>query len=500
MLEKESKLNKTTSDNPSSNTISDIVAVGNSVWLGTDNGVSVSTDRGASWTNFYQTGAFGSESISALAYDKYTNTIWAATAHSVQRGDESIPQGSGLRYSVDTGKTWISIPQPVDSLNDSVEIYGVNRLRVLPVTVTEQNLTYDIAFTPGTIWITSFAAGLRKSTNMGETWERVILPTDSLDSISPSDSLKGYNLCISPADGSYCGQGWLNYRAFSVISINDSTLFVGTANGINKSTDGGVSWRKFNHLNQENPISGNFVVALGYDSTDNVLWGSTWPAEDKAEFKAVSGSTDGGENWEVFLKDESVHNFGFKGNSSIAASDNGALRTFNNGISWILPSSIVDDETKNSIRTNVFYSAASEGSDIWLGSADGLAKLTETAGEPWIGTWKVYFASPSEILSDEAFVYPNPFSPRIDAGGLKFKYNTNGKIQNVTIRIFNFGMHYIRTIIQNAPRNMDGVTNPDPQVWDGKDDTGNTVPNGVYFYRIEIGDNDPKYGKILVMQ
>jgi hypothetical protein len=61
-------------------------------------------------------------------------------------------------------------------------------------------------------------------------------------------------------------------------------------------------------------------------------------------------------------------------------------------------------------------------------------------------------------------------------------------------------MHYIRTIIQNASRNLDGITNPDPQIWDGKDDAGNIVPNGVYFYRIEVGDDDPLYGKILVLQ
>jgi len=498
-IDEKNNLGKINAENPVSNSISDIVAYDDTVWLGTSNGISLSPDRGETWTNFYQTEAFGTESISALAYDNYTNTIWTATAHSVERDGQFEPVGSGLRYSIDGGRNWSTIPQPVDSLNDSIQIYGINRLRVLPVTVTVRNLIYDIAFTPGTIWITSFAAGLRKSTNMGQTWERVILPTDSLDSISPQDTLRGNNLCISPADGSYCGEGWLNYRAFSVIAINDSTLFVGTANGINKSTDGGISWKKFNHLNQENPISGNFVVALGYNSTDNVLWGSTWKAEGETEYYGVSASTDGGENWQVFLKEERAHNFGFKSNSTVTVTDNGAFRTTNKGTSWILPNSIFDEENNLSIRTSIFYSAASQGNDVWLGTADGLAKITETGGI-WAGAWKVYFASQPDISVAEAFVYPNPFSPRIDTGGLKFKYSTNGKLENVTIRIFNFSMHYIRTVIQNAPRNLDGVTNPDPQIWDGRDDAGNTVPNGVYFYRIEIGNEEPEYGKILVLQ
>ncbi|MGE5806405.1 MAG: hypothetical protein ACM34M_11475 [Ignavibacteria bacterium] len=494
-------ISKLNAQNPASNSISDIVTESDNVWLGTSNGISLSTDRGASWTNFYQTEAFGTESISALAYDIYTNTIWTATAHSVDRDNQSLPEGSGLRFSSDGGVTWNTINQPVDLPGDSTIVYGINngvdlpRVRAIPVTVTIQNLIYDIAFTPNTIWIASFAAGLRKSTNSGQTWERVLLPSDSVNQITPNDTIK---FPLLPATGSF-GTGSLNHRVFSVISTNDSTLYVGTANGINKSTDGGVSWRKFNHLNQENPVSGNFVVALGYNSTDNVLWGASWKAEHESEYYGVSASTDGGENWKVYLKDERAHNFGFKGTSTIAATDNGAFRTLNKGTSWILPSSIVDEETNLSIRTNIFYSAASEGNDIWLGSSDGLAKLTETGG-PWTGTWKVYFASQPGISAEEHFVYPNPFSPRIDAGGLKFKYSTNGKLENVTIRIFNFGMHYIRTIIQNAQRNLDGVTNPDPQVWDGKDDAGNTVPNGVYFYRIELGDGDPLYGKILVLQ
>ena len=51
---------------PNSNGITDIVALGDTVWLGTDGGVSLTTDGGNSWTNFFGTPAFGSEGISAL--------------------------------------------------------------------------------------------------------------------------------------------------------------------------------------------------------------------------------------------------------------------------------------------------------------------------------------------------------------------------------------------------------------------------------------------------
>ncbi len=36
--------------------------------------------------------------------------------------------------------------------------------------------------------------------------------------------------------------------------------------------------------------------------------------------------------------------------------------------------------------------------------------------------------------------------------------------------------------------------------WDGTDDAGQMVPNGVYFYRIEKDSGDPFFGKILVLK
>jgi len=481
---------KINSNNPVSNSITDIIAIGDTVWLGTSRGVSVSFDRGDSWTNFYNTSPFGTDNISAIGY--YRGTFWAATAKSVEAtGGQEVPAGTGLKYTTDNGSTWTSIPQPVDADDDTVEVYGINLLPALPVTVTEQNLTFDIAFTPGTVWITSFASGLRKSTDMGQTWQRVVLPPDFLNSVSPEDTL---DFCLSPVAGTFCAEGNLNHRAFAVIAVDDSTLYVGTANGINKSTDNGISWVKFNHQNQDEPISGNFITALGYNDFNNTVWAATWKAEEPDEYYGVSSSSDGGENWQTFLRDERTHNFGSKNSDIIAATDNGAFRTTNGGRSWILPNSIVDESSGVSLNTTVFYSADTEGNTVWLGSDDGLARLQETG--LWKGTWKIYFASQPLKAEDETYAYPNPFSPRQEQ--LKIKYSTGGKDASVTIRIYDFGMNYVRTVIQNAPRNrtVEGV----PDFWDGKDDAGNVVPNGVYLYRVDVDSNKPLFGKIIVMQ
>ncbi len=494
------KLYKSTDETPVSNSISDIVIVGDTIWLGTSRGLSRSTDKGKNWTNYYGSNAFGTESISAVGY--HNGIIFAATAHSIERDGQTLPEGSGIRYSSNNGETWQTIPQPIDEQNDTIVVYGINNIRALPVTVAVQNLIYDIAFTHNTIWIATFAGGLRKSTDMGTTWQRVVIPPDRLDSIKPTDTL---NFALQPVAGRFGPENNLNHRLFSVIAVNDSTIFAGSAGGINISTDYGVSWKKITRLNQSKSISGNFVVAMGHNKNNNSIWAATWRAEGTDEFYGVSVTTDGGESWSTGLNGLRLHNFGFKGNDVIAAATGGAFRSSNNGATWIQAPTIIDDVTRIPITSNIFYSAGASGNDVWLGSTNGLAYLNE-AGGIWQGNWKVYLASQSLKTKTETYAYPNPFSPRNQS--IKIKYSTGGKRANVTIRVFDFDMKLVKTLIQNAERGdqihtIDGFdNNPSSGVidfWDGRNESGNIVPNGVYFYRVDVDSDEPVYGKIIVL-
>lgn len=493
------RLSKISDSTPASNSIQDIIADDNLIILGTSEGLSLSEDNGDSWKNFSQTVPFGSDGTIAIGYEN--DIIWVTTGKTTEVNGEDLPEGTGIKYSTDNGLTWTSISQPIDDPGDSAITYGINRLRALPVTTEINNISYDISFTKNTIWIASFAGGLRKSVDMGVTWERVVLPPDTLDSISPNDML---DFALQPVAGKFGPDGWLNHRVFSVLGVDDSTLYVGTAGGINKSTDNGISWTKFNHKNQINSISGNFVVGLGKNNADNSIWAATWKAEDHAEFWAVSHSSDGGENWEVTLPNEKAHNFGFKYLDAsdfhvIVPTDYGIFRSSNNGGTWAQPLVIKDSYTNKSIATNTFYAAASNQLNatdyhIWVGSNKGLARLTETNGF-WEGDWKVYVSSP-DIKIDETYAFPNPFSPAHEFVQIKYKQNKDAKI---TIRIMNFSMELVRVLIQNAPRPKrdDAII----ELWDGKNELGNIVTNGVYFYRIDSDAiSEPLFGKIMVMK
>ena len=141
-LSDKKKLTKLNADpNPAGNSITDIIAVGDTVWVATGNGLSVSFDNGNSWKSFSGTPEFGTEDISALAYNN--GVVWVATAHSENLNSENVDVGSGLKYTTDNGITWNSMPQPIDNQNDTTINYGINVIQALPVTVAQQNLTFD---------------------------------------------------------------------------------------------------------------------------------------------------------------------------------------------------------------------------------------------------------------------------------------------------------------------------------------------------------------------
>src|SRR3989339_1713639 len=235
-------------ENPASNSINDILVVGDTIWLGTSRGLSQTTDNGNSWKNYYNSTEFGTESVTALLYVK--GVLFASTAHSIEKDGSSFPEGSGIRFTSDNGITWQSISQPLDDAGDSSVTYGKNILRALPVTVAVQNIIYDFAFAGNKIWIATFAGGLRSVsfdsliTNVNAKWSRTVLPPDYLSSVKPSDTL---SFTMQPVAGKFGKEEYLNYRLFSLVATDDSTLYAGTANGINKTTNAflpadSISW------------------------------------------------------------------------------------------------------------------------------------------------------------------------------------------------------------------------------------------------------------------
>ncbi|PLX31375.1 MAG: hypothetical protein C0600_05860 [Ignavibacteria bacterium] len=482
-----------TDDRPLSNSAVDLLVRTDTLWVAGGKGIDMTTDNGASWMHVGDSAPFDLEDIAAL--EAYGSTFWASLAGAEDTDDGALPRGLGLAVSTDNGVTWTHVPQPKEAEDMSVYdiIYGRNSIPTLAVTTDINNITYDIAVTKDAVFTASFAGGLRKSTDGGANFTPVVLPPDFLDAIAPGDSL---NFELSPVSRPDLGlRESLNHRVFSVHAMSDDTIWVGTAGGINLSTDGGISWKKFSFDDPGDAISGNFVVAIGDNTIGGTryVWASTINALNTLEFRAVSYTTDMGESWSTTLRGEFTHNFGFRGDVVYAPTNSGIYRSDDGGRSWIGFSRFVDSKNRQVAAEPNCYAAAPLGDDVWVANSDGLMRTTDNM-ESFFGTsWTILRAAQALPSADEAYAYPNPFSP--DDEVCRIHYHATDP--SVSIRIYDFAMLPVRTLIRNATR-VQGIEHD--EIWDGKNDNGTRVANGVYYIEIENGSGDPRWTKVIVLQ
>ncbi len=451
---------------PAGNAINDILLSGMDVWIGTRS-LSRTSDDGLTWTIYTTDDGMGKGSVSALA--SHNGAIWAATAFDTLFGEETEPAGGGLGYTIDNGMTWTWIPQPVDPADVTDYRPTTNRI---------QNVIYDVALTDDAVWIASFLGGLRRSADMGETWDVVTVDGFPFNAMGP-----------------------LTHQLFSVHYDGDA-LWAGSAGGVHKSTDGGRSWTTFNHQNQSAPISGNFVVAIDHQTFGGRkrIWAATIEAVDTSETRAVSVTDDGGLTWRVSLTGHFSYNFAFDAGTgaAYAATDKGLYKSPDFGETWAVFPQIVDHATGEAVFATAIYSVAvADDGTLWAGTGDGLARSRDNGA-----TWRVFraFQPPGEDGAPQTYAYPNPFSPLrhnlADGDGhVRFQYRTTRSAQ-VTVRVYDFAMHLVRTVVDSRDRPVPGDY---AEVWDGRSDVGEAVANGVYFYQILLDDAEPLWGKVMVV-
>lgn len=472
---------------PPSNSVAHMAPWGTVLWIGTSNGLARTTDGARTWESYRGNPAFTSAGIFSVAVQG--DTIWSSGGYVKDVNGQSVQTGDGYAVSTNNGATWSHRSQTLDGRGDSVVQYGINRVGFLPVVVPEQNVTFDVAVTDSQVWIASWASGLRRSSDLGVTWSRVVLPSDNLNSISPDDTLHSYY--VDPRHNN-------NFLAFSVYAENDSTIWAGTAGGVNRSTDGGLSWNKFTTLNQLSPILGNWVIAIAGQPLaggGERIWITNWQADlDPNEQFGISSTDDNGRIWKTFLQGIRAYAFAFKDSIVYAATDDGIYRSEDAGISWTRSGTIIDPVSRQRITSRTFYSIAVIGDTVYAGGTDGMVRTIDNASSPFGSTWQI-LRTYQHSATGTTYAYPNPFSP--DDEAVRFHYTAGPGPASVTLEIFDFGMNRVCTVLRDAQRT--GNTEYD-ELWNGRDDAGTLVANGVYFYRITINGGDPFWGKVMVLR
>ena len=230
--------------------------------------------------------------VTIYSIDAEGDVIWLGLGYAdpdnPDPNGDPAPTAAGFAFSTDGGATWTYRFPPLDDPNATTVQYGVSTLEAVPVIVPQQSPPYDIDYDPATgdVWTAGFASGLRRSTNDGQSWQRIVLPPDTTEAIDPQTP---YDFVFAPIrPGSPQQNGFLG---FSVLVDEAGTVWAGTAAGVSRSDtsdidpiSGDRAWRRFYLDGTEGGLTGDFVVSIeeepfGDETTRNPVWIIGWPAD-----------------------------------------------------------------------------------------------------------------------------------------------------------------------------------------------------------------------------
>ncbi len=497
------------------NSVSNLHAEGDSLWVGPF--LNLTTDGGRSWQVSDADSLAGFRNR-VYSLDAEGRVIWAglgiAQTRDIGGQQQDIDLARGFLFSEDGGQTWTyrSYLAPSDSdpnttglldlPEDTLVTYGGVQLPTLAITVPEASPPWDVDYDPatGTIWTASQLAGIRKSTDGGRTWRRVVLPPDTTRFLSPDLGYR-FPFFVQPVGITPLQFKGLNFQAFAVLADRAGRVWAGTVGGINRSLDEGTSWR---HFDTRDGLPGNWVISIEEQPRPGqapAIWATTWPGIEEGGRFGVVVTRDGGETFDAWLVGERVYDFAFRGETVYAAGESGLFISDDGGASWRTVRDFFDPtQPDRTFRPGArVFSVATTREALWVGTEDGLFRSTD-GGQ----TWRVFRAEvpldpeglppvvPRErVPRVEAYAYPNPFSPSSDRF-VRIRYRLEAP-RRVEIRIFDFGMNLVRRLADDLQNEGEREVS-----WDGTDDDGARVPNGTYFYAVEAG-GETFWGKVLVI-
>ncbi len=501
------------------NSVTNLHAEGSTLWVGPF--LNVTRDEGNSWF-VADNDVFEGLQVRLYSLDVEGDVIWGglgeSQAQELNSETQSVPLARGFTFSTDGGKTWRyrTHQAPLDDdpattgildlPEDETTTYGSQELPTLPATVPELSPPWDLDYDPltGHLWSANQVAGLRRSTDDGATWQRIVLPPDTSRYLSPD---LGYTFPFysQPAGIAIEDFHGLNFQVYAVLVDAAGRIWAGSPAGLNRSLDGGLSWYR---LDVSDGMPGNWVISIEEqhipDAEPNI-WATTWRGrvtDIAPQFFGAVVTSDGGESFRAVLHGERVYDFAFDDRRVYIAGDNGLFISEDLGFTFRTVRQFFDaDRPGRTLRpSSEIYSVAATDGALWVGTADGLLRSYD-GGD----TWTIFrtevpvnpsglpsIIPPEWVPSVSSYAYPNPFNPPVHRL-VRLRYRLEQDAP-VTIRVFDFGMNLVRHLTDERQRAGEWEAS-----WDGIDDGGGRVANGTYFYAVQT-NRDTFWGKILVVQ
>jgi hypothetical protein len=352
----------------SDNTVYDIIAHKNAIWMSTDRGISLTTDGGLTWNHYDTTNGMAYQEITAIYSGG--DTLWVA----VNSPLDDVLDGKGLNFTDDEGDTW-----------GLMEVDG---------TLGPQINVFDIAGADSLIFFTAWAGGLGGSFDGGQTWQKIYyshadsinensFPPTNLYFAAVVDTFHTDTLMLwaGSADGLMRFMYAPDYakpssNRITNIFSGDGMVFICGDSGLTslEFIDG---IEVYNSMFETDGLTGTSISAAHYidgilivgstDSLGGYGTGLARSSDGGQSFQTVVTGLVGFNGENIYAKDfTTVGDYVF-----MAGFEGGLYKSSDSGSSW---EAVTIDADPASGR-NIVHSLASVADTVWLGTDSGVVRL-----------------------------------------------------------------------------------------------------------------------------